>query len=138
MIEIARNVLGYRDADHAESNPAATRAVCTALACSLVGQHLELVIEPASHARRLYGADAASEDYYCNYSVAPSYWPELEAAGVRVTARDRADGDPRVVELDDHPYFVATLFVPQARSSPGAPHPLIAGHVEAARRASTG
>lgn len=125
-------MLGYRDADHAESSPDAERPVVTALACSLVGQRLDLTLVPGSRAARLYGAATAGEDYFCNYGVDPRYWPELEAAGLRVTARDSGDGDPRIVELPDHPYYVATLFVPQVGSRPTAPHPLIVGHVEAA------
>jgi CTP synthase (UTP-ammonia lyase) len=48
-----------------------------------------------------------------------------------VTARDGA-GEVRALELDDHPFYVATLFLPQLRSAPGAPHPLIRGFAEAA------
>ncbi len=40
-------------------------------------------------------------------------------------------GEVRIVELPSHPFFVATLFVPQARSTADRPHPLIAGYAEA-------
>jgi CTP synthase len=42
------------------------------------------------------------------------------------------DGEVRIVELDDHPFFVATLFCFQTRSRPDRLHPLVAGFVEAA------
>jgi CTP synthase (UTP-ammonia lyase) len=45
------------------------------------------------------------------------------------------DGEVRIVELPAHPFFLATLFLPQARSSPGGPHPIIAGFAAAAARA---
>jgi CTP synthase (UTP-ammonia lyase) len=43
------------------------------------------------------------------------------------------DGEVRVLELADHPFFVGTLFVPQARTRAGEPHPLIAALADAAR-----
>jgi CTP synthase (UTP-ammonia lyase) len=39
-----------------------------------------------------------------------------------------------VVELPDHKFFIATLFVPQMRSRPGLPHPLVTGWLQAAAR----
>lgn len=45
-------------------------------------------------------------------------------------------GEIRVVELPDHPFFLATLFLPQARSSAAAPHPLLAGYPAAVRAAA--
>ena len=44
------------------------------------------------------------------------------------------DGEARVLELPDHRFFVATLFVPQLSSSPGSPHPLIVAYLRAAMR----
>ena len=44
------------------------------------------------------------------------------------------DGSVRIVELAAHPFFIATLFVPQVISSPGKPHPLIMAYLEAAAR----
>ena len=38
----------------------------------------------------------------------------------------------RIVELPDHPFFLATLFLPQARSTAASPHPLLAGYAAAA------
>ena len=46
------------------------------------------------------------------------------------------EGDPRIVELDGHPFFVATLFCFQTRSRPEQPHPLVAGFAEAAGQSS--
>ncbi len=49
------------------------------------------------------------------------------------TASSSADAEDeiRVVELQRHPFFVGTLFVPQMRSTPNSPHPLICGFLEA-------
>lgn len=103
----------------------------TPLACSLAGQTGRVRLSPRSRAAALYGATEAVEDYYCAYSLNPEYRPRIEAAGLRVTGVDEA-GDARIVELDDHPFFVATLFCFQTRSRPGRPHPLVRGLVAAA------
>ena len=102
----------------------------TPLACSLVGQQHPVSIVPGSRAAHLYGATDAAEDYYCNYGVNPLYQRRLDDGGLRVTARGGA-GEIRIVEIPDHPFFLATLFLPQARSSAAAPHPLLAGYAAA-------
>jgi CTP synthase (UTP-ammonia lyase) len=106
--------------------------VITPLACSLVGQTHTVRVAPGTLARRLYGVAEAPEDYYCNYGVNPEYVGRLEAGGLRVSGVD-AEGEIRIVELPGHPFFVATLYLPQARSAPGAPHPLLAGWAVAVR-----
>jgi CTP synthase (UTP-ammonia lyase) len=54
---------------------------------------------------------------------------------LRVSGVD-ADGEARIVELDGHPFFVATLFCFQTRSRADEPHPLVAGLADAARQSS--
>ena len=88
-------------------------------------------IRPGTRAARLYGAAAAVEDYYCNYGVNPEYRQRLEAAGLRVSGVG-GEAEARIVEIPDHPFFLATLYLPQARSAPGAPHPVLAGFAAAA------
>ena len=88
-------------------------------------------IRPGTHAARLYGGAEAVEDYYCNYDVNPEYRQRLEDGGLRVSGVG-GEEEPRIVEIPDHPFFLATLYLPQARSAPGAPHPLLAGFAVAA------
>ena len=102
----------------------------TPLACSLVGQTHAVKIVPDTRASSLYGTSAALEDYYCNYGVNPDYLDRLQAAGLRVSGLGD-DGEIRIVELPDHPFFLATLFLPQARSSAASPHPLLRGYAAA-------
>lgn len=104
----------------------------TPLACSLVGQEQWVTIVPGTRAAELYGAGRAVEAYYCNYGVNPDYLALLEAGGLRVSGLGD-DGEVRIVELPGHPFFVGTLFLPQARSTPAEPHPLLAGYGRAAR-----
>jgi CTP synthase (UTP-ammonia lyase) len=56
--------------------------------------------------------------------------------GMAVAATDRT-GEVRAVERPDHPFFVATLYQPQLRSAPGAPHPVFTGLLAAAGRGPT-
>lgn len=136
VVEYVRNVLGFEDADHAESSPEAATLAVTPLSCA-VGWGIEGVVEilPGTRAEELYGlAGERVEAYYCSYGVNPEFRPRLEAAGLRVTGTD-PDGEPRIVELERevHPFFLATLFIPQARSTPASPHPLVQGLATAAR-----
>jgi CTP synthase (UTP-ammonia lyase) len=60
----------------------------------------------------------------------------LVAAGLHVTGTDQ-DAEARLVELAGHPFFMGTLYVPQASSAPGSPHPLLTAFLGAARTART-
>jgi CTP synthase (UTP-ammonia lyase) len=111
--------------------------VITALACSLVAQTHAVNLQAGSLAARLYGRHEALEDYYCNYGLNPEYRARLEGAGLRVSGVG-ADGEVRLIELPGHPFFLATLFLPQSRSAPGTPHPLLAGWAAAAAHARAG
>jgi len=132
VIEYARNVLGFSDADHAETNPYGSRLFITPLSCSLKGKAMNVEVRQGTLAAAAYGALESTENYYCNFGINPAYTAELEAAGLRVTGMDTT-GEVRIMEVDQHPFCMGTLFVPQARSEPGAPHPLIVAFCRAAR-----
>jgi CTP synthase (UTP-ammonia lyase) len=124
VLEFARNVLGFEDAEHAEYDPYASRLFITPLVCSVGGQAMTVHIEEGSRAARAYGQSTAVEQYYCNFGLNLEYLDDLVNAGLQVTGTDQ-DGEPRIVELADRRFFVATLFVPQTSSTPRSPHPLI-------------
>jgi CTP synthase (UTP-ammonia lyase) len=124
MIEYARNVMGITDAAHAETDPYASCLFITPLSCSLVGKTMEVVIKPGSKAAAACQAERSMEAYYCNFGLNPAYQERLEYAGLEITGKDE-NGEARIVELTSHPFFVGTLFVPQARSKPGNAHPLV-------------
>ncbi len=77
-----------------------------------------------------YRNTTATERYYCNFGLNLAYLGTLVQAGLVVSGTDQ-DGEPRILELPDHRFFVATLFVPQASSTPAYPHPLVVGLVSA-------
>ena len=128
VIELARDVLGIADAAHAENDPDATNLFVTLLSCSLVGQSMTVSFRPGTRAAALYPAPSATERYYCRFGLDPARVGELEAAGMVVSGVDQ-DDEPRVIELPDRRFALATLFVPQTSSSPEAPHPIVAGFV---------
>jgi CTP synthase (UTP-ammonia lyase) len=131
VLEYARNVLGFTDAAHAEYDPYASDLFITALSCSLVGQTMTVTVCENSTAARLYKRSAVAERYYCNFGLNLDHLPALNAAGLVVSGTDQ-DGEPRILELPDLRFFLATLFVPQTSSAADAPHPLIVGLLRAA------
>ncbi len=131
VIEYARNVLGFEDAQHAEYDPHASELFISALSCSLVGQTMSVRLEPGSCAARFYGESEVSEQYYCNFGLNPEHQQRLNNGGLRVVGTDQ-DGEARVVELPDRRFYLATLFVPQLSSQPESPHPLIVAYLRAA------
>jgi CTP synthase (UTP-ammonia lyase) len=124
VIEYARNVVGISDARHAEYDPYASRLIISRLACSLVGRELPLSLTPGSRTAAAYGTMSATERYYCNFGVNQEFVAPISNAGFSAVGIDDA-GECRVMELASHRFFVGTLFVPQARSRPESPHPLI-------------
>jgi CTP synthase (UTP-ammonia lyase) len=127
-------VLGIAEAEHAETSPDSDALVVSQLSCSLAGQAQRVRVLPGSRAAALYNATEAVEDYFCSYGLDPGYRPSLEAAGLRVTGVGD-DGEARIIELDSHPFFLATLYCFQTRSEPSRAHPLVAGFVNATREA---
>jgi CTP synthase (UTP-ammonia lyase) len=149
VLEFARNVLGIKDAMHAEYDPYASDLIVTPLSCSLVGKKLAIRLKPGSRAASFYGATEIVESYYCNFGLNPEYREPLESAGLVISGWDETEVSPsadpgtadmsrhseataeaRVLELPGHPFFVATLYVPQTASTPESPHPLIAAFCE--------
>lgn len=131
VLEFTRNVMGISGAAHAEYDPGGATPVVTALVCSLVGKEGEVEIQPHSKAARYYGTARRQENYRCSFGMNPAYQQAIEAAGLVISGRD-ASGEARIVELPEHPFFLATLFVPQAKSWPHDPHPLIVAFCKAA------
>ena len=86
-----------------------------------------------SVAATAYGQAQTTERYYCDFGLNPDYVADLARAGLVVTGTG-PEGEPRVVEMPGHRFFVGTLFVPQATSSPTSPAPLVTALLAAAHR----
>ena len=94
-----------------------------------------MTIVPGSVAHRIYNSTEAMEVFACNYGLNESFGDQIRSGDLRVSGCDD-DGTVRMVELPDHPFFIATLFVPQVLSRSGNPHPLIVAYLQAAARLS--
>jgi len=116
--------MGIREAAHAETDPDASCLFITRLSCSLVGKTLEVNVKPGSKAAEIYQSSHAAEKYYCNFGLNPAYREQLEGAGLNISGTDQA-GEARIIELPTHPFFLGTLYVPQANSTREKPHPIV-------------
>lgn len=130
ILEYARNVLGWVDAEHAESAPNASRLVITPLACALVEKTDTIRFHPGSILAAAYGCLDATEGYHCSYGINPAFLSAIMSGPLRLSAADRA-GEVRAVELEGHPFFAATLFQPERAALAGKIPPLVAAFVQA-------
>ena len=130
IIEYARNVLGFKDAQHAEYNPYASDLFISKLDCSLAGREMPLRFVAESQVASIYGTLSAIEQYYCNFGVNPESIPLLKGGSLNITGSD-SEGEVRVLELPGHPFFIGTLFVPQSQSTSDSPHPLVTAFLRA-------
>lgn len=130
VIEYARNVLGWHDASHAETDTGG-RMVIAPLSCSLVEQRGAVRFEPGSRIAAAYGTLDSDEGYHCNFGVNPEFSAALGDNTLRITAWDEA-GDVRGVELLDHPFFVATLFQSERAALQEKESPLVVAWMQAA------
>lgn len=125
-------MLGIQHAEHEETAPDAPTLVVSKLACSLVDVTQQVRIAPGTLAHRLYGKEEVTERFHCNYGLNPVYRDHIGKGALRVAGVD-PENEVRIVELSNHRFFLATLFVPQLSSSADRPHPLIVAYVSAAR-----
>ncbi len=133
LLDYAEAAWGVRAPAHAELDPDAADPVIAPLTCRLVEQTGDIRVEPGSRLHAIYGRAETVEGYHCSYGLNPAHVARLGAGRLRVAARDLA-GDVRAVELDGHPFFVATLYQPERSGLAGQRHPLIAAFADAARR----
>ena len=131
VVEYARHVLHWADADHAETAPDAARAVIHHLECELVEATETLTPVPGSRLARAYEVAAFQEGYRCRFGLNPAFVAELVAGPLRAAAHG-PQGDVRAVELDGHPFYVGTLFQPERAALGGRVPPLVLALLRAA------
>jgi CTP synthase (UTP-ammonia lyase) len=136
MIEFARSVLGFLDADHRESNPTAWLPLIAALQCTLVEVEDRIFLQKGSRAARIYGQTVINERYHCRFGLNQEHAAKFESESLRITGVDQ-NGEARVAELENHPFFFGTQFQPERASLLGRNHPLIAAFVAAVRSWNT-
>ena len=154
VIDYARNVVGLAGAHSTEFDPQTPHPVIALITewqdsdgrveqrseksdmggtMRLGGQ--ECVLEEGSVARKVYGAERISERHRHRYEVNNHYLTRIREAGLRVSGlstQATKDGLCEMIELPNHPWFVACQFHPEFTSTPRAGHPLFNAFVQAA------
>ena len=141
VIEFARSKLGLADANSAEFDPTSTHPVIDLMdsqqevedlgGTMRLGLYAARLVE-GSHSRRLYGEELVYERHRHRYEVNNRYRNDLEEAGMMLAGLSPDQQLVEIIELPDHPFFVASQFHPEFKSRPDDPHPLFRGFMEAA------
>ena len=135
VLEYARNVLGWADAEHGELAPDAPRAVIAPLSCALVEARDTVRLAAYTRIADAYGTLDIHEGYRCRYGINPDFASALLEGALIPCGHDSA-GDLRAVELLDHPFFVATLFQPERAALQGVTPPLAIALLKACQETS--
>ena len=91
------------------------------------------IIKEGSLASKLYGEKEISERHRHRFEYNNDYREKLEQAGLKVSGTSPDGLLVEIVEIEDHPYFIAGQFHPELKSRPNKPAPLFVGLVEAAK-----
>ena len=143
VIEFARNVCGLDDSHSYEfSEESVDPVIClmdSQLQVTTKGGTMRLgaypaVLEPGSRAAAIYGTEEISERHRHRFEVNNEYRDLLESRGLMISATSPNGGLVEMVELADHPWFVACQFHPELKSRPMRAAPLFASFIEAAAR----
>lgn len=128
LLEYARNYLGWADAEHAETAPDSENAIITPLSCSLVEAFAPIRLRAGSRIAAAYDALETQERYRCRYGLRKELEADVFTGPLKVSGYDE-DGEVRAMELDGHPFFIATLFQPERAALEGSTPPLVKAFV---------
>ena len=140
IIEFARNVCGMHDAHSIELDPNTTHPVISLMpdqnGVEDIGGTLRLgsypcVLDKTSKAYTLYGDETIAERHRHRYEVNNDYRNALVEKGMKLCGLSPDGRIVEMIELSDHPWFLATQAHPELKSRPNRPHPLFKGFVEA-------
>lgn len=135
LMEFARSVCGLSSVEHGEIDPAGTDLLLVPLVCKLFGEEDTVIVTEGTTAARAMGPGPSTERFFCRFGLNRVYEERLLARGLVISGRS-LDGDARIAELPDHPYFVGVLFQPELASDLTWVHPLIAAFAGAVRAQS--
>ncbi|OUM95668.1 MAG: CTP synthase [Thermobacillus sp. ZCTH02-B1] len=143
VIEFARNVMGLAGANSSEIDPSTPHPVIDLLPeqkdIEDLGGTMRLglypcKIVPGTLAARAYGDELIYERHRHRYEFNNEYREQIEAAGLRVSGTSPDGRLVEMIELPDHPWFLAVQFHPEFTSRPNRPHALFREFVNAAIR----
>lgn len=141
VVEFSRHVLGFSDAHSVELNPETTHPVIHLMpeqdGIEDIGGTLRLgsypcILDKTSKAYELYQSATITERHRHRYEVNNYYREELIRHGIKLSGLSPDGRIVEMIELLDHPWFIATQAHPEFKSRPNRPHPLFRGFVGAA------
>ncbi len=91
---------------------------------------MDVYLKSATFAHKLYSCDETKENYYCNFGINPEFKQHLAHPQIAISGVDQ-DNEIRIIVIPSNKFFLITLFVPQTKSLPGSPHPIINDFVNA-------
>ena len=143
IIEFARHVCGFNDAHSIELDPNTTHPVIALMpdqnGVEDIGGTLRLgaypcILDKTSHAYEVYKTEEISERHRHRYEVNNDYRTTLNEHGMSLCGTSPDGRIIEMIEMKEHPWFIATQAHPELKSRPNRPHPLFRGFVEAAAK----
>ena len=140
VIEFARNVLGWKDANSTEMNPKTKHPVIALMEeqknVKDMGGTMRLGacacdLKEDSLVHKIYRRKSISERHRHRYEFNNKYLKDFEAKGMIATGKNPDMDLVEIVEIPDHPWFVGVQFHPEYKSTVANPHPLFVKFVEA-------
>ncbi|MDU2095216.1 MAG: CTP synthase [Negativicoccus succinicivorans] len=140
VMEFARNVCGIEDAISSEFDTDAAHPVIDLMPDQVdiedKGGTMRLGLYPCklvdgTHSRELYGEELVYERHRHRYEFNNAYRKQLTDAGLILAGTSPDERLVEIVEVKDHPFFVAVQFHPEFKSRPNNPHPLFYGFIQA-------
>ena len=141
VIEFARNLLGYEDANSTEMNPETTHPVIDLMQAQKTivnkGGTMRLgawdcELSEGTLAHQVYrSASTISERHRHRYEFNNDFKAELEAAGLVASGINAETGLVEIIEIPGHPWFIGVQYHPEYKSTVGSPHPLFVSFVGA-------
>ncbi|WP_396183766.1 CTP synthase [Flavobacterium sp.] len=141
VIEYARTVLGYADANSTEMNSQTPHPVI-----DLMEEQKTIIdkggtmrlgswkcnLEPNSLAHKIYGISQIAERHRHRYEYNSGYREQLENAGLKASGINPETGLVEIVEIENHPFFIGVQYHPEYKSTVANPHPIFVRFVKAA------
>ena len=142
IVEFSRHILGYTDANSIELDPNTKHPVINLMpdqnGVEDIGGTLRLgsypcVLDKTSKAYAIYGEETIHERHRHRYEVNNDYRNVLMENGMKLSGLSPDGRIVEMIELENHPWFVATQSHPELKSRPNKPHPLFKGFINAAK-----
>ncbi|MBS4039696.1 MAG: CTP synthase [Flavobacteriales bacterium] len=143
VIEYARNVLGWKDANSTEMNPNTTHPVINLMESqkqiSDKGGTMRLgawdcTLQENTLAYQIYGTKEISERHRHRYEFNEAFRAALQQAGLVLSGTNQATNLVEIVEIKNHPFFIGVQFHPEYKSTVANPHPIFNAFIQAAVR----